>query len=824
MSIKSVITSSKTKVKSGSSAKTSSLISTQEPPKEKVGILTRIGNVLSAFEPGAEIKTFIKTGDLGKTAKQYASETARGLGSAIPFLDEYTKPNEVERNREGFREVLNALGMSKKGPWDDILGIAGDIVLDPGNLLLAGLFKTGAKGLKYAGKGLRGVAENFDVGRKLLGTGDEIAETIGRAFIPGYKLPENYKNVKQVYKDLYEYEKKKVIDQGVAFAKKLPDEKSFKNIVDWIETGGKTPIDENIKPIAEEIKSYLLEIKQAEKSKGILKKDIEYYFPHILKDKEIVSGYKPLNTYLGAAKKRTKEGLLTEINEAMGKEFFESNPAVAATLRGMASKKAISSRDFLETVEKSFGIKGKDIKLIDGVEYVPFKPEGAFKFYPVTTEAGKKVAGITKKTKTFLLPREVADDMNKLMKSVNSPDEVNAMASLFDKVQNIWKTSVTSYFPSFHIRNATSNMFVNWLAGVKDPMEYKKAFNVINGLPEEIAGKKSGEVLDLAKRYGVLGQGFFEKDLTDLFAKELGKQGKVAELLDLGRKAGTGIENNARMTLFVNQLEKGIDPEKAAQTVKKYLFDYSDLTDFEKSVMRRVFPFYTWTRKAFPLMLDELVKQPKKFKAVYDVMRNLQSNDLTEEEKMLIPEYMKNTFNIQIGRTDAGEPKFLSSLGLPMEVLAKPGMTGDTITQMLSPLLKIPLEQATGTSFFTKKKIKEDPFFYKTTQFMANIPVLKQYLQAEEGEKGWVVNPQRMYWLKSIIGRFISTGETITKEDKEWIEKVINVLSGIKTYSFDAEEQRYFKEKEIESEQAQKLLRKGEISKFERYFVPKDKR
>src|SRR3990167_4141627 len=340
MSIKSYAAGNRTKTSSVSSAKKlEDLIASQKPIKEKVGILTRIGNVVQAFEPGAEINTYLKTGNLGKSVKQYTSEVARGLGSAIPFLDAYVKPNEVERNRQGFREVLNTLGMSKKGPWDDILGITGDIVLDPGNLLLAGLFKVVGKGLKYAGVGIKGIAENFEVGKKLIGTTDEFVDVFRRNFIPGAKTAgitstkavsglgetvlekgTDYNKMKSLYKDWYEYRKLVVKDQGIAFAQKLPDEKNFYMLSDWIMSGHKTPIDESVKKVALQYETWMKEIAMADQGGGILTKLRRYYFPLSKKNEELILTSSPLNTFLGANKKRTSKGTLREINEALGKE------------------------------------------------------------------------------------------------------------------------------------------------------------------------------------------------------------------------------------------------------------------------------------------------------------------------------------------------------------------------------------------------------------------------------------------------------------------------------------------------------------------------
>jgi len=469
-----------------------------------------------------------------------------------------------------------------------------------------------------------------------------------------------------------------------------------------------------------------------------------------------------------------------------------------------------------------FGVAGNEAKVVDGVMHVPFKPKGKLRFFPVETKAGKTVSGATKKVKTFLLPEDVAKDLDDMMDLFKRDESMNQILKMYDKATGIWKQSVTSFFPAFHARNALSNVFVNWLGGVKNAGDYKKAVDIVKGGTGEVAGKSYDEVLKLAEKNGVLTKGFFEADIQKQLAKELGQEGKISQILDLGRKAGSGVENNARMAMFVNRLEKGVGPIKAAEDVKKYLFDYSDLTKFERDVARRVLPFYTWTRKAVPLMAEELFKQPRKFKAVTDLVHNLRSQDLTEEERALVPDYIKNTFGVQIGRTDEGDPRFLAGIGLPIEALAKAGMTGETITQMLNPLLKIPLEKTTGVSLFTNKKIKEDPFFYKTTKLWGNFPVLKQYLRAEETKNGWIVDPTRMFWLKSLVGRFISTGEHLTKEDREWYIKIVNALSGVKLYDVDIETQKYFKEKEEREEAMLPFVQKGEAAKFERYFIPKD--
>jgi hypothetical protein len=53
----------------------------------------------------------------------------------------------------------------------------------------------------------------------------------------------------------------------------------------------------------------------------------------------------------------------------------------------------------------------------------------------------------------------------------------------------------------------------------------------------------------------------------------------------------------------------------AAQGVKKYLYDYSNLNMFERRVMRRMIPFYTWTKHALGANWDAMMRRPGMYSA-----------------------------------------------------------------------------------------------------------------------------------------------------------------------------------------------------------------
>jgi hypothetical protein len=102
-----------------------------------------------------------------------------------------------------------------------------------------------------------------------------------------------------------------------------------------------------------------------------------------------------------------------------------------------------------------------------------------------------------------------------------------------------------------------------------------------------------------------------------------------------------------------------------ASLVKKFQFDYSDLTDFERVWAKSIFPFYTYYRKNFVLQAGELIKQPRAMATVFKTMNFASENDeeLSPEMQAMLPDYMSNLMMFQIP-----VPKSVRrTLGLPMD-------------------------------------------------------------------------------------------------------------------------------------------------------------
>jgi hypothetical protein len=200
-----------------------------------------------------------------------------------------------------------------------------------------------------------------------------------------------------------------------------------------------------------------------------------------------------------------------------------------------------------------------------------------------------------------------------------------------------------------------------------------------------------------------------------------------------GFKVGQTIEDNARIALFIDSLNKGKNFDQAASQVRKYLFDYGDLSPFERSTLKRLMPFYTWSRKNLPLQLEAIVRHPDKVNKLNLAKENIQfETEIPDLED--VPDYIRSAMPIYGAEKFLGEPvvpgtakaitlqnlipfsdlttftKFLDTETAPSMI--ERGKLSSTISTALggiSPLLKAPLEFFSNYDYFRRKNIQEYP-------------------------------------------------------------------------------------------------------------------
>jgi len=245
----------------------------------------------------------------------------------------------------------------------------------------------------------------------------------------------------------------------------------------------------------------------------------------------------------------------------------------------------------------------------------------------------------------YIVEHDIAGFLDDVVSRTKGEAFEGPILGLLNEWNTIWAAHATVPLvgTGFHARNTLGNAFNMAMAGVKNPMVLRHAQVLQNlnnsvithmqkvgildweeGIADAIAknqlkgfSKKEIAQIKMARKNGVLSSSFFSDIKGDAakFTERRGKGSIANKLVDnkfvsIGQRFGTFIENNARLGMFIDGLDKGMSPMISANRVKKYLFDYSDLTPFENNILRSGSRFYTWMRKNTALQARLLVSQP----------------------------------------------------------------------------------------------------------------------------------------------------------------------------------------------------------------------
>lgn len=304
-------------------------------------------------------------------------------------------------------------------------------------------------------------------------------------------------------------------------------------------------------------------------------------------------------------------------------------------------------------------------------------------------------------------------------------------------------------------------------------------------------------------------------------------------LFEAGRSVGSAIENQARVLNFVANLRNTGDVQLAAQRTKQFLFDYNNLTNFEKAFMKRILPFYTFTRKNLELQVKTLMTTPGRvageITAINNIGEALSGGELTEEEKKALPDWIKS--GISILKSKKGSTvEILGSLGSPIEQPFA-AFQPNVLLGSVSPLLRTPVEQMSGYSFFQGKALSD---VTNAAAFKLAPKAIQDFIgfTTVKGKKTdgtpftWYValRPERMNIINNLplAGRVLSSIKQMEAQDVSTQMKTMQQIIGLRPYSFDIEQEAAKREAENKKRLEELLIKAGVVAQFKRTFVPKD--
>jgi hypothetical protein len=183
----------------------------------------------------------------------------------------------------------------------------------------------------------------------------------------------------------------------------------------------------------------------------------------------------------------------------------------------------------------------------------------------------------------------------------------------------------------------------------------------------------------------------------------------LAKPLSWSKQAGGKIEDYTRFVLTYDGLKQGLSPEQAAARTAKYLIDYQDLSQADK-VIKQFIPFWTWTSRSFPLIVESAWLNPKAYAIYNSLERNLR--DTEGEEGQFTPSYFSGAFKLPVGENIYAVPDFgfqrqeegLARLTDPSSILAS-----------IAPVYRAPMEAAINQRFQTGEQVY-NPYYEEAAQ------------------------------------------------------------------------------------------------------------
>lgn len=419
------------------------------------------------------------------------------------------------------------------------------------------------------------------------------------------------------------------------------------------------------------------------------------------------------------------------------------------------------------------------------------------------------------------LSRETADALTRATKAFTTPEVLAPVVSFIDNFTNVLKGGLTSPFPSFNIRNLASGAWQNYvLMGAKDlPEAYKAASTALReggvvpgiadslfkgqGLTDAAATRKFA---DIAFSKGIMGGGGVRDIVGADAAEELlgripgalpGRKPGLAAFpqaakdyvptsleqlnplnvrgvggavkskfapVAAGQKLGNEIEDMGRLAGLYGLMKQGYEPSVASDLVKAGHVDYSRATGFEKNVMKRLIPFYGWLRGNLPEQLRQVAENPGG-PAALAVKASEAAN-----RGQFVPDYLGGGLTVPLGNEEDGTRRYLTRLGLPFEDLGNTSARG--ILGSLNPLLKYPLEQATGRQMFSDRDLRD--------------------LHSRIGDlvPGGAPPAIENALMNSPLSRIITTASTIADERKSPFDKLLNLGTGLKVSDVNVDQAR----------------------------------
>lgn len=347
----------------------------------------------------------------------------------------------------------------------------------------------------------------------------------------------------------------------------------------------------------------------------------------------------------------------------------------------------------------------------------------------------------------------INDDILRLIE-VNADDKTpGALLRVYDTTLNFFKRNKV-LSPTFQMNNIignTSNMAMGGISPTRQAQLFPKAAGILSNADDLMQKAATGakltaketEMLNIWNKF--INEGFGDAksimDLRDMppslrayFTGEK-KFEKVKDFLVDGlpyinNKMNNYMDTASRLVAFMEasnnpKLLSSLNVKSAGDAVRKILFDPSDLTKFEKDVMKRIVPFYTFTKKNLAFHISNLGENGRKYHRFMKGYKGI-VDGVTEGNYDSVADYLKNNLYVPLPAIGKDGQYTMIRASIPFGQLTDFAANPlQNAVSMLAPGVRAPIEYVGNMQAFNGlpiekfegEKSKNIPFMTKKQEY-----------------------------------------------------------------------------------------------------------
>jgi hypothetical protein len=270
--------------------------------------------------------------------------------------------------------------------------------------------------------------------------------------------------------------------------------------------------------------------------------------------------------------------------------------------------------------------------------------------------------------------------------------------------------------PGFHVRNAIGNAFTLLFAGANmknvargvqiyhDLQAHLKTGAAAESFIAQLPQSDQAIVTKAREAMFASGGGIFSSTY-----KEAREAGKLSNLYDnrltrFNYDVGQYSDEAVRFAFGFDIITRGGDRDAAQIAIKRFFFDYEDLSKADKYI-KEVIPFWLWSSRNFISQIQNIFLEPKRYAIYMNLKKNLREDDEEKTSKKLPFVAELGGFELPVGRN----LYFVPDMGAARAVQLPYEYSSYKLVNSFTPWARIPIETVLNRRSFTDKPVYDEP-------------------------------------------------------------------------------------------------------------------